>query len=88
MLSAQISSSSRTLTSSRRRPILEILSKCLYVKFSEMELLPQLPHPSVVDGENPLKKLPPAVVADGAFTTSLDTDNTSPTRLMLSRSLE
>lgn len=45
------------------------------MKFSEIELFPHVPHPRVVVGANPLNKLPPAVVADGAFTTSLETES-------------
>ena len=42
-----------------------------------MELLPQLPHPSVVVGLSPLKKLPPFIVEHIWFTTIRDTGSMS-----------
>ena len=38
-----------------------------------MELFPHEPHPRVVVGAKPFIKLPPAVVEEGAFTTSRET---------------
>lgn len=48
------------------------------MKFSEMELFPHDPQPNVLVTANPFWIDPPAVVADGALTTNLDTLSSLP----------
>lgn len=78
MIYAQISSSVGTGIFALIGAILVILSRCLYVKFSEMELFPHDPQPNVLVTANPFWIDPPAVVADGALTTNLDTLSSLP----------
>ncbi len=65
-----------------------MLSRCLKVKFSEMELLPHEPQPRVLVTGRPFCMLPPAVVAQGAFTIRRDTLSSEPALMMLAWELE
>ena len=55
-----------------------MFKRCLYVKFSDMELFPQLPQPNVFVTGKPFCNDPPAVVALGALTIRRETDNSLP----------
>ena len=61
---AQISASLGTRLCVITLPMRETFIRCLKSRFSEIELPPQEPQPSVVVGANPLVSDPPAVSAD------------------------